>query len=61
MFESVSWVAVSEDALMFQGDGSFGTLIKGTRVGPGPVGGTWSNCRKPTEDEAKAWLRTQLW
>mmetsp|Transcript_70724 Transcript_70724/g.229079 ORF Transcript_70724/g.229079 Transcript_70724/m.229079 type:complete len:659 (+) Transcript_70724:61-2037(+) len=56
VFSSVSWTAMNDQGLHFEGDDSYGTLIKGKALPPGDGDVELSGTRKPTTEEAVAWL-----
>lgn len=40
VFRTCTWVSVNDDVLHFNGDGSYGTLVKGIQIESGPADGT---------------------
>ena len=56
LFTSMSWTAMSEDVLLFKGNGKYGTLIKGLNIDAGSSPATWHGTTQPTEAVALKWL-----
>jgi len=55
----ISWNAMSTDVLHFNGvheNQTYGALIKGDSVPPGPSSGTWNNTHQPNNQEARDWM-----
>jgi len=57
VFESCEWVSFNGQVLHFDGNGSFGTLVKGIGIPAGSEDGFWSGCYKPDHSEVMQWLR----
>lgn len=57
VFRNCEWTSFNGQVLHFNGDGGFGTLIKGIGVAAGSEDGEWSDCRKPDHSEVMKWLR----
>ena len=56
VFTSVDWQSCNDEVLHFNGNGSYGTMIKGTRIASGTSSGSWTNCHRPSHSEAMQWL-----
>jgi len=57
VFGHCEWVSFNGQVLHFNGDGMYGTLVKGIGVAPGSEDGEWSDCRNPDHSEVMRWLR----
>lgn len=57
VFGHCVWVSFNGEVLHFEGDGSYGTLIKGIGVAAGSEDGAWSGTHKPDHVEVMKWLR----
>lgn len=55
VFSRVSWNALGDGVLHFNGDDVYGTVIKGKAVGPGSDGGRFPT-RVPSADDVTKWL-----